>query len=151
MSDLDDLYQELILDHNKRPRNFGRLEAPQAHADGFNPLCGDQVTVDVIFGSDDRVADVRFSGKGCAISTASASVMTESVKGRTRSEIDDLFARYHAMVTGKCDASDSDGLGKLVAFAGVREFPARVKCATLSWHTLLAALAGGGERPISTE
>lgn len=150
MSDLDDLYQELILDHNKRPRNHGRLEAPSCHAEGFNPLCGDQVTVDVAFGPDDRVADVRFSGKGCAISTASASVMTESVKGRSRAEIERLFSRYQELVTGKSIEDEVD-LGKLRAFAGVSEFPARVKCATLSWHTLLAALAGAGSGPISTE
>jgi nitrogen fixation NifU-like protein len=151
MSDLRDLYQELILDHTKRPRNFGRLENANCTADGHNPLCGDKLTLflDV---DNDVVKDVRFQGSGCAISTASASMMTESIKGKTRAETEALFQRFHQMLTGPegVELEDDDELGKLVVFSGVREFPVRVKCATLAWHTLNAALKHQAE-PASTE
>jgi len=151
MSDLRDLYQDLILDHTKRPRNFGQLESANCRADGHNPLCGDKLTVflDVDNGV---VKDVRFQGSGCAISTASASMMTESVKGKTRVEVEALFEKFHHMLTGpqSVELEDSDELGKLVVFSGVKEFPVRVKCATLAWHTLNAALKHQVE-PASTE
>ena len=141
MSDLRDLYQEVILDHGKKPRNFRALPNA-ASAQGHNPLCGDRVTVFVKV-EGDVAKDVSFEGNGCAISTASASLMTEAVKGRPIADTEALFAKFHDLVTGKGDASGEvdDALGKLVAFAGVSEFPMRVKCATLAWHTLMAALA----------
>jgi len=143
MSDLADLYQEVILDHYKRPRNQGELEDADHTADGYNPLCGDRVKILLRF-VDDRVEDVRFEGVGCAISTASASLMTEAVKGKTRAEVEGLFDRFHAMLTGDADSgANSDAeLGKLQVFAGVREYPVRVKCATLAWHTLKSAIEG---------
>ncbi|HTO54366.1 MAG TPA: SUF system NifU family Fe-S cluster assembly protein [Myxococcota bacterium] len=150
MSDLRDLYQEVILDHTKHPRNFGALEHPTHRATGHNPLCGDQLvlTLDV---ERDQVRDARFAGKGCAISTASASLLTEAVKGKTVSETHALFERFHDVVTAPAESEpDLAGLGKLAALAGVREFPMRVKCASLAWHTLEAALSGAGE-PVSTE
>ena len=151
MSDLRDLYQDLILDHTKRPRNFGQLENANCRADGHNPLCGDKLTVflDV---DDGVVKDVRFQGSGCAISTASASMMTESIKGKTRAEVEALFEKFHHMLTGPQggELEDGDELGKLVVFSGVKEFPVRVKCATLAWHTLNAALKHERE-PASTE
>ena len=150
MSELRDLYQEVILDHTKHPRNFGTLVKPTHQATGSNPLCGDQLvlTLDVESG---RVVDARFAGKGCAISTASASLLTEAVKGKTLDETHALFTRFHDAVTAPTDAKpDLDGLGKLAALAGVREFPMRVKCASLAWHTLEAALSGASE-PVSTE
>jgi len=137
----------VILDHNRKPRNFGRLEGAHAHADGHNPLCGDRLTVFLKLDGD-RIEDVRFEGKGCAISTASASLMTESIKGRSRSDIQALFERVHALLTRQ-DASADPSLGKLAALSGVREYPARVKCASLCWHTLNAALERGGT--VSTE
>ena len=139
---LTDLYREVILDHNRHPRNFGRLDPADAHADGHNPLCGDRLTV-TLRREGDRVTDLRFEGNGCAISMASASMMTEAVKGHTRAEIDALFARVHALLTGP--GASSEGLGKLASLSGVHEFPARVKCASLCWHTLNAALAQGAE------
>lgn len=149
MSELRDLYQEVILDHSKRPRNFGSLEGKTHHADGHNPLCGDQLHLELLV-TDGVVTDVRFSGSGCAISTASASVMTEILKGKTVEAARALIERFTAMVkTPLDDEPDTEGMGKLVAFAGVREFPVRVKCATLSWHTLEAALSG--EDAASTE
>lgn len=142
MSDLRDLYQETILDHTRRPRNFGALDEANCRADGYNPLCGDRVTVYVRL-EDDRVADVRFAGSGCAISTASASLMTESLKGKTRKQAEELSERFHDMLTGTADAPlDPSRLGKLAVMAGVRDYPVRVKCATLVWHTLNAALEG---------
>ncbi|HTO71524.1 MAG TPA: SUF system NifU family Fe-S cluster assembly protein [Myxococcota bacterium] len=150
MSDLRDLYQEVILDHTKHPRNFGALEHPTHRASGRNPLCGDQLvlTLDVLGG---RVRDARFAGKGCAISTASASLLTEAVKGHTTGEAHELFQRFHrAVTTPTGEEPDVSGLGKLAALAGVREFPVRVKCASLAWHTLEAALAGASE-PVTTE
>jgi len=141
MEDLRDLYQTVILDHNKAPRNFGSIEGASREADGHNPICGDKLTVYVSIDSDDRIDDVRFQGSGCAISTASASLMTEFVKGKTLDDVADAFGQFHLLVTGPAtEPADTDGLGKLAVFAGVREYPMRVKCATLSWHTLRAAL-----------
>ncbi|HVY80525.1 MAG TPA: SUF system NifU family Fe-S cluster assembly protein [Steroidobacteraceae bacterium] len=139
--ELKDLYRDVILDHNRRPRNFGVLEQPDAHADGHNPLCGDRLTISLRLNGD-TVEDVRFEGKGCAISTASASLMTEAVKGKDRAAISALFARVHALLTDQ-NAAPAPELGKLAALSGVREFPARVKCASLCWHTLNAALEKG--------
>ena len=142
MSDLTELYQEVILDHNRRPRNFGPLPSANRHAFGHNPLCGDQLTV-FLQVDDDVVRDIRFEGSGCAISKASASLMTDAVKGRPTPEVLSLFDAFHAMVTTPLDQSiDPDVLGKLSVLAGVREFPVRIKCASLAWHTLKAALAG---------
>ena len=138
MSELNDLYQELILEHNAKPRNFGALEAATHRADGFNPLCGDQLHLFLQI-QDGIVVEARFKGSGCAIFKASASVMTTLIKGKPVAAAETLFHDFHAAVTGTAPASD---LGKLNAFLGVREFPARVKCATLAWHTLDAALHG---------
>ena len=151
MSDYDDLYQELILDHHKKPRNFRRLgvEACTCHADGRNPLCGDQIALDVQVDGE-QIKDIGFEGSGCAISTASASLMTEVVKGKTRAEADALFQTFHAMVTQGKTPDDPEKMGKLLAFSAVGEYPARVKCATLAWHTLHAALNGSHE-PVTTE
>jgi nitrogen fixation NifU-like protein len=150
MSDLRELYQDLILDHTKRPRNFGRLETANCQADGYNPLCGDKVTV-FLNVENDVVNDVRFQGSGCAISTASASMMTESLKGKTVADAKTLFARFHELLTGKSDQlPDIEALGKLAVFSGVKEFPIRVKCATLAWHTMNAALSHQ-QQPVSTE
>src|SRR5438034_6781545 len=150
MSDLSELYQEVILDHNKRPRNFQVLEGANRTAEGYNPLCGDQITVYLQM-EDDVIRDVSFQGAGCAISKASASMMTASLKGKTRAEAEALFERFHQMVTGAGDgAPDPAELGKLAVFSGVCEFPARVKCATLAWHTLRAALSGNEGR-VTTE
>ena len=149
MSELSDLYQETILEHNKNPRNFREIPDADQTADGNNPLCGDALRVYVKMDGD-RVADVAFKGSGCAISKASASMMTQTVKGKTREDAEALFDEFHRMVTGGLDIeSDENHLGKLKIFAGVLEFPARVKCASLSWHTLHAALRG--EEEVSTE
>lgn len=145
--DLRDLYQEVILDHNKRPRNYGTIEGA-SRADGHNPLCGDRVSVSVRL-QDGKVQDARFTGTGCAISKASASLMTEAVTGLTEAEAMALFARFQDAVTGKVEADD-EVLGKLTVLAGVRDYPSRVKCATLAWHALQAALAGAA-KPVSTE
>lgn len=138
--ELKDLYRDVILDHNRQPRNFGHLapEPADAHADGHNPLCGDRLTVSLQM-EGDRIRDIRFEGKGCAISTASASLMTEAVKGKDRTAVADLFGKIHALLTQE-EAEADPSLGKLAALSGVREFPARVKCASLCWHTLNAAL-----------
>jgi SUF system NifU family Fe-S assembly protein len=150
MSDLRELYQELIIDHSKRPRNFRAPEGANRQLDGYNPLCGDKVTVYVEL-QDDRINDIGFRGSGCAISTASASVMTETLKGKTLAEAETLFAIFHGLVTGKPPSGGkTPELGKLAVFSGVSEFPARVKCATLAWHTLHAILQGTGET-VSTE
>jgi len=138
-SDLGDLYQEVILDHNRKPRNFGELPGANRRAVGHNPLCGDRITVQVDL-EGDAVKEIRFEGSGCAISKASASMMTESVKGRTRAEAEALFKEFHRLLTEDGVVADPKALGKLVVFSGVREFPVRVKCATLAWHTLRAAL-----------
>ena len=144
MSELNDLYQEVILEHNKNPRNFRDIDDADKTADGKNPLCGDALRVYVKMDGD-VVGDVAFKGSGCAISKASASMMTQSVKGRSREEADQLFDEFHKMVTGSLDPeADENNLGKLRIFAGVLEFPARVKCASLSWHTLHAALHDEG-------
>jgi len=144
MSDLSDLYQEVILDHGKRPRNFGKLPGATHQADGRNPLCGDHLTVSARL-EGGAVQEVRFVGDGCAISKASASVMTGLVKGKTPAEVEALFQVFHRLVTeGLGSAPDQEGLGKLAVFGGVHEFPARVKCASLAWHTLRAALQGAG-------
>jgi nitrogen fixation protein NifU and related proteins len=149
MSDLSELYQEVILEHNKNPRNFREIEDADRTADGNNPLCGDALRVYVKLDGD-KVSDVAFKGSGCAISKASASIMTQVVKGKSREEAEALFNQFHGMVTGGLDAEkDENQLGKLKIFAGVLEFPARVKCASLSWHTLNAALSG--ENVVSTE
>ncbi len=147
MFDLKALYQEVIIDHNRHPRNCHRLVDADRKADGFNPLCGDRLTVYLKL-RDGRIADAAFEGEGCAISVASASLMTEHLKGKTESEAQAIFARFRALVTGEDGAAG--GLDKLVVLAGVKEFPARVKCATLAWHTLSAALRDRHE-PVSTE
>lgn len=150
MSDLRDLYQEVILDHTKRPRNFGMLEHATHRAQGHNPLCGDQLALFVEL-ADGRLRDIRFAGKGCAISTASASLLTEALKGKTTAEAHALFAAFHQVVTTPSDEPiDVSAIGKLAVLAGVREFPMRVKCASLAWHTLEAALAGRAD-PVTTE
>lgn len=142
MSELSDLYQEVILDHNKNPRNFREIADADKWADGNNPLCGDALRVYVDL-EDDKVKDVAFKGSGCAISKASASMMTQVVKGKSKEEAETLFDEFHRMVLGTLDEErEENSLGKLKIFAGVREFPARVKCASLSWHTLNAALHG---------
>ncbi|MEP6946682.1 MAG: Fe-S cluster assembly sulfur transfer protein SufU [Acidobacteriota bacterium] len=149
MSELSDLYQEVILEHNKNPRNFREIEDADQYADGKNPLCGDALRVYVAFDGE-KISDVAFKGSGCAISKASASMMTQAVKGKTRHEAEDIFDEFHRMVTGELDIeTDQNELGKLKIFSGVLEFPARVKCASLSWHTLNAAL--NGENVVSTE
>ena len=150
MSDLSELYQEVILDHNKRPRNFQKLEGANRTAEGYNPLCGDQFTVYLRL-EGDVIRDISFQGAGCAISKASASLMTTSVKGKTRAETEVLFDKVHKMLTREPSTRvDPHELGKLAVLSGVCEFPARVKCASLAWHTLQAALKGEGA-PVSTE
>ena len=145
--DLQDLYQEVILDHNKRPRNFRTIEDGRK-AEGFNPLCGDRLTVYLKI-DDGRIQDASFQGSGCAISKASASLMTDSVKGKTIEEAETLFERFHRMITRPADEAVED-LGKLSVFSGVRQFPVRVKCASLAWHTLHSAIAAKDE-VVSTE
>ena len=147
MSELSELYQEVILDHNRRPRNFRVIQSPSHHAEGYNPLCGDRLDLFVTV-EGDRIVDVAFQGSGCAISKASASLMTDALKGHTVEEARALFERFHRMVTTPPDVPVED-LGKLSVFAGVREFPVRVKCASLAWHTLKAALER--EEKVSTE
>ncbi|HSI71700.1 MAG TPA: SUF system NifU family Fe-S cluster assembly protein [Fimbriimonas sp.] len=146
--DLRELYQEVILDHNRRPRNKGRLEEPTGHAEGYNPLCGDMVSLTLLT-ENGRVKDIAFDGQGCAISTASASLMTEAVKGKTVEEAETLFREFQDMVTETGQATDHD-LGELEVFAGVREYPVRIKCAILPWHALHAALNGETSK-VSTE
>ncbi len=147
-SELSDLYQEVVLDHGKRPRNFGPLEGATHHAEGLNPLCGDHFTVHARV-EGGVVRDARFEGSGCAISKASASVMTGVVKGKTAEEIERIFQRFHRLVTEGPAEGDED-LGKLAVFGGVHDYPTRVKCASLAWHALRAAL-GGAKEPVSTE
>lgn len=158
MSELSELYQQVILDHNKKPRNFRKLETANHSAEGFNPLCGDQLTVYLNL-EDDSVKEISFEGSGCAISKAAASMMTQAVKGKSKQQAEQLFSEFHGMVTGNMDDDANDeekdeedkagGLGNLIVFAGVREFPVRVKCATLAWHTMHAAL--NNQETISTE
>ena len=147
MSELSDLYQEVILDHNRTPRNFRRLEGASHHAEGYNPLCGDRVTVFLKI-DDDRISEITFEGSGCAISKASASLMTDRLKGSSLAEARTLFDRFHKMVTTPTNL-EVEELGKLSALAGVREFPVRVKCASLAWHTMKAAI--DREEKTSTE
>ncbi len=149
MADLRDLYQEVILEHSKAPRNYRELKSPDRKAEGYNPLCGDRFTVYLQM-EGDSIRDIAFQGSGCAISKASASMMTQSLKGKTRSEAEELFGRFHKVVTGQNAKNGGGELGKLAVFSGVSEFPARVKCATLAWHTLQAALEGEQEA-VSTE
>jgi len=150
MSELRELYQQVILDHNRKPRNFRTLEGANRRAEGYNPLCGDQITL-YLNVEDGVVKDAAFQGKGCAISMASASMMTGSVSGKPEAEAVALFRRVHAMLTAEPTGEVAgDGLGKLAVFAGVREFPSRIKCATVAWHTLQAALSRAAE-PVSTE
>lgn len=149
MNDLRELYQEVILDHGRRPRNFGPLPDATAHADGNNPLCGDRLTVHVKQDGE-TIERIGFEGAGCAICMASASIMTETLSGRTRQECDRKFEHFHSLVTGCADLAADDDDEKLQVFAGVSEYPMRVKCATLAWHTLRAAL-GSGEDEVSTE
>jgi nitrogen fixation NifU-like protein len=147
--DLKDLYRDVIVDHNRNPRNFGKLEPADAHADGHNPLCGDRLTVYANLDGD-RLREVKFEGSGCAISVASASLLTEAVRGKTVPEFERLFEEVHSLLTEHDATVDADRLGKLAALSGVREFPARVKCASLCWHTLRAALQHA-DKPATTE
>jgi nitrogen fixation protein NifU and related proteins len=146
--DLADLYRDVIIDHNRNPRNFRKVPPPCRHAEGLNPLCGDKLQVYVRVDDNDRIEDVAFEGSGCAISVASASLMTESLRGRTRAEADNLFERIHGMLLGE-EQPDLEAIGKLAALAGVRAYPSRVKCASLCWHTVHSALGEGGV--VSTE
>ena len=149
MSELSELYQQVILDHNKKPRNFRKLENANHSAEGYNPLCGDQLTIYLDL-ENDLVKDVGFEGSGCAISKAAASMMTQAVKGKSKEQAENLFNEFHSMVTGELnEETEANSLGNLKIFAGVREFPVRVKCATLPWHTLHAAL--NKEDQVSTE
>ena len=149
MSELSELYQQVILDHNKKPRNFRKLESANHSAEGYNPLCGDHVTVYLQL-ENEAVKDVSFEGSGCAISKAAASMMTQAVKGKTKPQVEQLFQEFHTMVTGDPDEEiRPDQLGNLKIFAGVREFPVRVKCASLSWHTMHAAL--NNQKLVTTE
>ena len=147
-ADLRDLYQEVILDHNRKPRNFGPLDGANRTAKGDNPLCGDKVTIHLLV-EDGVIADLSFEGSGCAISTASASLMTGMLKGKKEAEATTIFKQFHGVVTGQLEA-DFDEMGKLAVFAGVSEYPVRVKCATLAWHTVQAALGDAGQI-VSTE
>lgn len=150
MSALRELYQEVILDHNRSPRNFRKMEKADRKVEGYNPLCGDHYTLYVKF-ENDTIQDISFEGSGCAISKASASVMSTILKGKTRADAEILFEKFHKLVKGEPDPSNhTEELGKLAAFGGVSEFPARVKCASLAWHTLHAALEAKGEL-VSTE
>jgi nitrogen fixation protein NifU and related proteins len=146
MNEWDDLYLEVILDHNKNPRNNHELEEHTHHADGHNPLCGDRISINILMDSD-IVKEVSFTGSGCAISTASASILTETIKNKSKDEIEDLFKDFHDLVTNENEVEKK--LGKLAIFEGVKKYPARVKCATLSWHALMAALEG--EKETTTE
>jgi len=149
MSELSELYQQVILDHNKKPRNFRKLETANHSAEGFNPLCGDQLTVYLDL-DDDEVKEISFEGSGCAISKAAASMMTQAVKGKSKQDAEQLFNEFHRMVTGELDEETTPNkLGNLKIFSGVREFPVRVKCASLPWHTMHAAL--NNEALASTE
>jgi nitrogen fixation protein NifU and related proteins len=149
MFDLKDLYQEVIVDHNRSPRNFGKMEQADRTLEGFNPLCGDRLTLYLKM-DDNKIADISFDGSGCAISVASASLMTEVMKGKSSTEAEQIFNDFHQLVTTDGTNVDEEKLGKLAALAGVRDYPTRVKCATLCWHTLHSALEGE-ETPISTE
>ena len=150
MSELRELYQQVILDHNKNPRNFGPMENPTHTSEGRNPLCGDEIKVYLRMDGD-RIEDIKFEGRGCAISKASASMMTMSLKGKTVDEAEELFQSVHDMLTGEPDPeADPDEMGRLAVLSGVREFPVRVKCASLGWHAMRAALKAE-KQPVSTE
>ena len=149
--ELRDLYQEVILDHNKSPRNFRLIEHPTNHAEGYNPLCGDNITIFLSVNDKEIIEDISFQGSGCAISKASASLMTSMLKGKSVEEAEKIFNKFHELVTDKLgDNPDIEDLGKLAVFAGVREFPARVKCASLAWHTMMNAMNNKAEK-VSTE
>jgi len=152
MSDYSDLYQELILDHQKNPRNYGEIPGADHHADGFNPLCGDKIALDLKLSGEGVIEDIKFKGSGCAISKASASLMTTALKGKGSAEAERIFHQFHDMVMGKeaKGGAKAPDLGKLKVFAGVRDYPARVKCASLAWHTLEAALHDRKD-PVSTD
>jgi len=150
MTDMRELYQEMILDHHRHPRNYGKLAGANRHAEGFNPLCGDRVTVYVAV-EGDQIRDLSFEGSGCAICMASCSLMTEALKGRTLAQAEALFGSFHDLVTDDNATVDEDVLGKLAVFEGVREFPVRVKCATLPWHAFRAAVHETVNQSISTE
>ena len=149
MDELRELYQQVILDHNKNPKNFGKIEAANRTAEGYNPLCGDRIDL-FLHVEDDVIKDISFQGNGCAISKSSASVMTTVLKGKPVAEAEQLFRKFQKLITGEAEALDMDELGKLAIFAGVREFPLRVKCAGLAWHTMVAALKNES-MPVSTE
>ncbi len=150
MSTLNDIYQEVILDHNKSPRNFKQLENATQHLEGYNPLCGDKLTI-YLYVKNDIIEDISFLGSGCAISKASASIMTDKLKGKSKSEAEDIFQAAHDMLTGEMKNEDEIlKLGNLAALSGISGFPMRIKCATLAWHTLHAVL-GGNQQPVSTE
>jgi len=150
-SELGDLYQEVILEHSKAPRNFRRLPSANHEAEGYNPLCGDRCSIYIDMDGD-RIHEIGFQGSGCAISRASASMMTQMVKGKTKAEAVKLFEQFHNLVTGKDDTAKAGDLGKMAVFGGVSKFPARVKCATLAWHTLQSALEDERKHePVSTE
>jgi nitrogen fixation NifU-like protein len=144
MADLQDLYQSIILDHNRRPKNYGALDGATSRAEGHNPLCGDEVKVELKV-ENDAIDDVRFTASGCAVSRAAASIMTQAVKGKSRHEVQRLFEQFHDLVTGKLkpDATEARALGEMAAFSGVSRFPIRVKCASMPWHTLQKALRDG--------
>ena len=148
MFDIKDLYQEIIVDHNRNPRNFGKLDNADKTLEGFNPLCGDKLTL-YLKTKDNKIEDIAFDGSGCAISVASASLMTDAMKGKTLEEAETLFNEFHHLITSDEDV-DTEHLGKLAALAGVKDYPARVKCASLCWHTLHSAIQGD-EAPVSTE
>ena len=145
MSDLQDLYQSIILDHNRRPKNYGSLDGATNRAEGRNPLCGDEVAVELKV-QRDAIEDVRFTAIGCAVSRAAASIMTQAVKGKSRAEVDRLFTQFHELVTGRLKPTPQEArtMGEMAAFSGVSRFPVRVKCASMPWHTLQAALRDGG-------
>lgn len=150
MDELQDLYQQVILDHGRNPRNYRKLETADNHAEGFNPLCGDRITM-YVRRDGEKITELAFEGKGCAICTASASMLTQVVKDKTEQQAETMFEQFHTMVTGDSEAEvDTDVMGKLAVFAGVRKYPIRVKCASLPWHTLKACL-DNREDPVSTE
>lgn len=149
MNELQELYQQVILDHNKNPRNFGELENANCFAEGYNPLCGDHINVALVV-ENGAITEVKFSGNGCAISKASASIMTTLLKGKTLAEAGEMFEQFHDLVTNDDAAAEVESLGKMAVFSGVREFPARVKCASLCWHTMRNAIEAKGE-VVSTE
>lgn len=144
MSYKSDLYQQVILDHNRKPRNFHAMDGATHTCEGFNPLCGDRLTVYLKLNPDGVIDEVSFTGSGCAISKASASMMTSNLKGKTQAQAREMFASFHKMLTSEAESVDEDRVGKLSIFSGVREYPSRVKCATLAWHTMASALDGSG-------